>query len=326
MPYSSEQNGVAERFNRVIQEDAKTMLAEARLPDSFWGEAVMTANYVRNRRSTSATGGEIPQIIWTQQDLDVSHLRTFECLACVHVPKARRGKMAAQGERCIFLGYAEMGYRLYSLERRKIVFSRDTVFNETKFPGLKDDFAEESEEEWEVSSESEGSESDDKTSPISPPDDQSPGEELNETQESPSASGNVEHEATGRPVRSRKPPAEWWKATPSINMIGVRERIPIPATVGEAANDPSWTGAMQEEINRLEEHGTWSLVERPKRRNVVKNRWVYDVKYTAEGEYVRHRARLVAKGFSQKAGEDYFETYARLPCNYCKSYCSAGSG
>jgi hypothetical protein len=54
--YSPEQSGVAERLNRVLMERARAMLIESGLPDEMWAEAVVTANYIRNRTPVSALG------------------------------------------------------------------------------------------------------------------------------------------------------------------------------------------------------------------------------------------------------------------------------
>lgn len=54
--YAPEQNGVAERKNRTLMEAARTMLAEANLPNYFWAEAVNTANYVINRIAVGKKG------------------------------------------------------------------------------------------------------------------------------------------------------------------------------------------------------------------------------------------------------------------------------
>jgi transposase InsO family protein len=54
--YSSEQNGVAERLNRVLMEKARAMLVESGLPDEMWAEAIVTANYTQNRTPVTAHG------------------------------------------------------------------------------------------------------------------------------------------------------------------------------------------------------------------------------------------------------------------------------
>ncbi|KAA8899036.1 hypothetical protein TRICI_006404 [Trichomonascus ciferrii] len=56
VPYTPEQNGIAERFNRTVRQKAKTMMFHANLPKKFWGEAVLYATYVYNRVVHSSTG------------------------------------------------------------------------------------------------------------------------------------------------------------------------------------------------------------------------------------------------------------------------------
>ena len=57
-PYTSQLNGVAERMNRTLVESARCMMEHAGLAKSYWGEAVMTANFLRNRCPTRATRQE----------------------------------------------------------------------------------------------------------------------------------------------------------------------------------------------------------------------------------------------------------------------------
>ncbi|GMF39234.1 unnamed protein product [Phytophthora fragariaefolia] len=67
---------------------------------------------------------------------------------------------------------------------------------------------------------------------------------------------------------------------------------------------------MDSEIQSHEDNETWVLVPRPKDRNVLKNRWVYVIKYKSDGSVDRFKARLVIKGFLQKYGIDYTEIFA----------------
>jgi hypothetical protein len=69
---------------------------------------------------------------------------------------------------------------------------------------------------------------------------------------------------------------------------------------------------MNEEYCSLMVNDTWDLVPLPKRRKLVKSRWVYKTKYAANGIVKRHKAQLVAKGFSQVEGIDYNETFAHV--------------
>lgn len=85
-----------------------------------------------------------------------------------------------------------------------------------------------------------------------------------------------------------------------------------PMTYAEAVKRPDakhWVEAMDDEMSSLKKNKVWTLVERPKNTNIVTNRWVYKVKRKPNGEVDRHRARLVARGFTQVHGVDYSETY-----------------
>lgn len=67
---------------------------------------------------------------------------------------------------------------------------------------------------------------------------------------------------------------------------------------------------MQSEINSLQRRGTWKVVERPASVKPVDCRWVYKVKWSADRSEVKLKSRLVARGFSQEYGVNYFDTYA----------------
>ena len=54
----------------------------------------------------------------------------------------------------------------------------------------------------------------------------------------------------------------------------------------------------------------WKVVPRPQDRSVVGSRWIYKIKYVADGNVEKYKARFVAKGYAQKEGIDYEETLA----------------
>jgi hypothetical protein len=67
---------------------------------------------------------------------------------------------------------------------------------------------------------------------------------------------------------------------------------------------------MNEEYCSLMKNDTWDLVPLPKGRKFLRCKWVYRTKYALDGSFERHKARLVAKVFSQVEGVDYNETFA----------------
>jgi transposase InsO family protein len=80
-PDTPQQNGVAERMNRTIFEMGNAMMIHADMPIHFWGEAINTAVYVRNRCPTAALEGKTPFEALTGSVPDMSHLRIFGCEA-----------------------------------------------------------------------------------------------------------------------------------------------------------------------------------------------------------------------------------------------------
>ena len=84
----------------------------------------------------------------------------------------------------------------------------------------------------------------------------------------------------------------------------------LPTSIQEAWANPNWKHAIMEEMRALEKNGTWEVVPKPKDKVPVGCRWVFTIKYKADGEIERYKARLVAKGYAQTYGIDYQETFA----------------
>jgi len=123
---------------------------------------------------------------------------------------------------------------------------------------------------------------------------------------------------------------EWWKVretTPVIessdedekddddeeaaNHIGESD----PATWKEAISGPhaeQWKEAALEEINVHHSNSTWDLVELPSGEKAIGSKWVFQIERNADGSIEWFKACIVAKGFSQRPGFDYLETYASI--------------
>ena len=67
---------------------------------------------------------------------------------------------------------------------------------------------------------------------------------------------------------------------------------------------------MQEYFNSLQDNETWELVPLPSKRKLVQCKWVYRTEVAANGSYIKYKARLVSKGFSQVQGVDYTDKFA----------------
>lgn len=87
----------------------------------------------------------------------------------------------------------------------------------------------------------------------------------------------------------------------------------LPTTYNEAirgTNASEWHKAMADELDQIEENHTWELVPPPHDAKPVRAKWVYANKTDAHNQLQRRRARLGAKGFTQKYGIEYNETFA----------------
>lgn len=87
----------------------------------------------------------------------------------------------------------------------------------------------------------------------------------------------------------------------------------LPSSLSEMRKRDDWSkweAAMQEEIDSLERNNTWTLTKIPEGRVPITCKWVFKLKRGEDGGNDRYKARLVARGFSQKYGFDYMETYA----------------
>ncbi|KAM2116752.1 hypothetical protein ACFX1R_010393 [Malus domestica] len=69
---------------------------------------------------------------------------------------------------------------------------------------------------------------------------------------------------------------------------------------------------MSEELQALEENCTWSILQLPPGKKAVGSHWVYKTKLKADGSIERHKARLVARSFTQTLGIDYKETFTSM--------------
>jgi hypothetical protein len=83
----------------------------------------------------------------------------------------------------------------------------------------------------------------------------------------------------------------------------------IPSSVRAALADPNWRAAMDDEYGALMSNGTWELVFRPRHSNVVTGKWIFTHKLRADGSFDRYEARWVLRGFTQRPGVDYDETF-----------------
>ena len=84
----------------------------------------------------------------------------------------------------------------------------------------------------------------------------------------------------------------------SCSFIASLDFISLPNTVREALSHPDWRSAMVDEMQALDDNGTWDLVPLPTGKKIIGCSWVFAIKFNPDGFVARLKARLVAKGYA----------------------------
>ncbi|GJP86143.1 hypothetical protein CLOP_g16206 [Closterium sp. NIES-67] len=338
VPYNPQQNGVAERFNRTLQEGARTLLGRAGLPDPFWVSALRQVALVKNR--VLATVGDkewIPYTKWYGSAPAVNMLRAFGCMVVFHVPKEKRGKLEASGRWGVHLGIAKdhKGWLLWDLTTQKLTVSRDVKFLESlyykewkqqqqKLPSTP--LIVEADEVQRPPRQVEVAVSEEEMSGVT---EEGGAAEVEQQQQQHESPPRVPHPPE-RPRRDVRPPVRLTyggRGKPNVVQAGsVVEQIeedeiahcywapiPEPKTREEALNGPNgekWKASEDEEFGSLIENETWDLCDLPPGKKAITSKMIYRHNYGLEGELTRYKSRLVAKGFQQTKGKDYDEVFA----------------
>ncbi|KAL2254166.1 UNVERIFIED_CONTAM: Retrovirus-related Pol polyprotein from transposon TNT 1-94 [Sesamum indicum] len=311
IPGTPQQNGVAERMNRTLNERARCMRLKSGLPKMFWADAVNTAAFLINRGPSVPLNNRIPEEVWSGKKVDLSFLRTFGCSA--YILNDDRTKLDAKSIKCTFIGYGtdEFGYRFWDDQNRKIIRSRNVIFNEDVMYNDRkvspdDDKKEREFVDLDISN----------SGIMRPADTDSVGVQTDETEQTEIEPEPVSEEpitesstplALGREPRLRRAPDRY---SPSLYYLLLSD-CGEPECYAEAVNDvhkSKWELAMNDEMNSLKKNNTWELCQLPKGKKALQNRWVYRVKEESDGKK-RYKARLVVKGFQQRYGIDFTDVF-----------------
>lgn len=325
-PYSPQQNGVAERFNRTVLEMARAMMKHSGLNKILWGEAIKTSVVLLNFKIPPNSKRKVtPFQLWNGRAPNLRNLRVFGSDCYVHVPKEKRKKLDDTAEKCKLIGYSISGYRVIN-QKGRIFISRDVEFNEEtviaqsmqsyKINALPNSEAEKLESINPGGVVKEGTGTSESGSSVS-----------NST---PSASEYTESTASETtppitpPRRSERIQSKLAESVRKINegdeSQGVQLAMCLSVSIIEEPNNyeeamnsehkDNWKEAMDQEYQSLMKNNTWELVELPKGKKLVSTKWVYKYKSGNSSNPPRFKARLVARGFLQRKGIDFEEVYS----------------
>ncbi|KAI3719915.1 hypothetical protein L6452_20821 [Arctium lappa] len=293
-PHTPQQNGVVERKHRHLLETARALRFQANLPKRFWGECILTATYIINRLPSRVIDNKTPYEIVFGQRPDYDFMKVFGCLAYYGNTETKGDKFEMKGRPGIFLGYptGSKGYKIYDIEKRRMVVSRDVRFHETKFP-----FTE---------TENQTSQGDcfDETMSYDVNDEERGLDSVEDQHTSSSDDSEFLHDNEAQHMHEVETEHN------TTTFLAAIDSIDEPKYLHQAVKDERWKDAMKREVRALEENNTWTIEDLPEGKRAIDSKWVYKVKYKPNGEVERFKARLVAKGFTQMEGVDYHDTFA----------------
>ncbi|GKA43460.1 putative reverse transcriptase domain-containing protein [Tanacetum coccineum] len=129
-----QQNGVAERKNKTLIEAARTMLADSKLPTTFWAEAVNTACYVQNRVLVIKPHNKTPYELFHGRTPSLSFMRPFGCPVTILNTLNHLGKFDGKAGEVFFVGYSvnSKAFRVFNSRTRIVEETLHITFLENK--------------------------------------------------------------------------------------------------------------------------------------------------------------------------------------------------
>ncbi|KAK4388589.1 Retrovirus-related Pol polyprotein from transposon TNT 1-94 [Sesamum angolense] len=257
--------------------------------------------------------------------------RVFGYVCFVHLHSPNLDKLSPHSVKCIFLGFsrAQKGYRCYDPQsHRSFTSTNVTFFESTPFyspnsspaipptsvplpvPTLSiPPHTEPHTLPLQVYSHCNRSTTTTLTASLGLPPTESPGNpSATSANDLPIALCKGKRPCTAHPLAHS---LSYQYLSPNYRVFSVSlSSVSIPNTYCEALRHPSWRLAMDNEMSALILKGTWKHVEVPHNADVVACRWVFTLKFLVDGTLERYKAHLVAKGFTQTYGLDYFEIFS----------------
>nr|GEW23945.1 hypothetical protein [Tanacetum cinerariifolium] len=130
-----QQNGVAKKRNRTLIEAARTMLADTKLPVTFWAEAVNTASYVQKRVLVNKSQNKTPNELFNSRTPDIGFVRPFGCHVMIRNTLDHLVKFDTKGDEGYFVGYSmsSKAFTVFNKRTKKVEENLHVDFLENKF-------------------------------------------------------------------------------------------------------------------------------------------------------------------------------------------------
>ncbi|PNY01489.1 copia-like polyprotein, partial [Trifolium pratense] len=310
-PYTSQQNGRAERKHRHVVELGLTLLAQAKMPLRYWWEAFSTAVYLINRLSSSVNPNESPYSLMFKREPDYNALKPFGCACYPCLKPYNQHKLQFHTTRCVFMGYSNS---------HKGSTTQDAIGSDNNIVNDQDTTNDQNTHSTESSDNNEEEHADNSESFVNTNNGSTQDIEVDnfvdsEDRNSPTITGTSQQQAhqdntNTHGIRTRSKNGIHKPKLPYVGMTETDSEEKEPESVKEALDKPMWKEAMDKEYKALMSNYTWTLVPFQAQENIIDSKWIFKTKYKSDGSIERRKARLVAKGFQQTAGLDFHETFS----------------
>ncbi|KAI3684714.1 hypothetical protein L6452_33939 [Arctium lappa] len=274
-PRTPQQNGVAERRNMTLIEVARSLLADSKLPITFWAEAVNSACYVQNRVLVSKA-----YRVFNSSSRIIEESDNVKCNENTPNP-------IGSGPQWLFdidsltnsFGFSSNEYAGSGSGGSGTTQVQESISQSVIFPIPKVDPVEDYEKE--------------------------PSTKLNQSEEK---RRDEESQAHKEPEGAAEITSV--ELNDSNLEVGLNEEPTITQEHKRITLLSCWIEAMQEELLQFKLQDVWDLVDLPKGQRAIGTKWVFRNKRDERGIVIKNKARLVAQGYTQEEGIDYEEVFA----------------
>jgi hypothetical protein len=337
---TSQHNGIAEHLNRTLLEKVRAMLHKSGMPHALWGEAVRHAVWLKNRTPTKALDGGMPLEAATGRKPDLTHVRVWG--SCVLVRVEGGSKLGGHIVKGHWMGIDEAsanGCCVYWPNHRTVTVERNVYWDPSDAELLSHEGEQEHSPSAILTTPAQPPVLP-SPSPVTPPSTpqivpmaptkhiRKPSQHLLDMLSGkapiptgiqlpstpPEAGDDPQGESTASQLMAILEDEDDTAELSAVLAEFTAEAEALePTSLAEAQRRPDWPqweAGIQEELATLQAARTWELIDLPAGANLIGSKWVFRAKKDAAGHIVCHKARLVAQGFSQVPGVDFFDTYA----------------
>nr|GEV22050.1 retrovirus-related Pol polyprotein from transposon TNT 1-94 [Tanacetum cinerariifolium] len=316
-----EQNDVDERWNRTLVEGARRMLSVAKVPLFFWVEAIATAYFTQNRSLVIPQHEKTPYHLINDRKPSVKFFHIFGSLCYIvrdgeNLDKLKeKAKIVTTSNELDLLFSLMFAELLNGSSQSSAGTTADTPNHRQQQHTTPLNNQARPEQTCQVLTQAPTVASTENINQVEMIEENAQVENDEHTfyQHHPSehrwTKDHPLEQVIGNPsqiVRTRRQ----LESNGEMCMFAFTVSQTEPKNIKEAMVDSSWIESMQEELHQFDRLDVWKLVDRPLCKNVINIKWLWKNKRDEENTVIRNKSRLVAKGYAQKEGVDFEESFA----------------